>query len=166
MKVLSRTEKLVLYARLGALPSVLLCLIVWADLALPGSEVHTAPILHKVADASDSSSGYIIIHPEKYWIAEIRGNVFERATIGDTASLEISNILRLARKVTLFREGHPAASTFAISLLEDGFWITFFLIPAFVFQHPDKWYHNRRLIAAYFIFVALNLFLWLYYFVF
>ena len=151
-------NKWVRYARFGALHSILLCIIVWTDLIVPSPRMETGPILHKVKNK-------LINHSRTYQVCDVTDSFSEEVSIGDTISVEVSNMLKWCRRITLIRSGVPTISIIDIQTLKDSFILLFLLIPAYVFRRPEKWYGNRSFLAAYFIIISLNVILWIDYFV-
>jgi hypothetical protein len=98
-------NNLIKYARIGALPSIILCVIAWSDLIIPGSKIETGPVVYKV-------KGRIANHSKIYQICDVADSFFDEVSLGDTISVEISNTLKWCRKITLIRDGKQAISTF------------------------------------------------------
>ncbi len=151
-------NNLVRYARIGAIPSMLLCIIVWADLIVPSTRMETGPILHKVKNQ-------LISHSKTYQVCNVTDSFSEVVSIGDSISVEVSNMLRWSRRITLIRNGVPVISVIDTQTLKDSFICLFFLLPAYVFRRSEKWYSNRTFLIVYFIIISLNVILWIDYFV-
>jgi hypothetical protein len=151
-------NKLVRFARIGAIPSLLLCIIVWTDLVIPSTRMEAGPTLHKIGNK-------LINHSRTYQVCNVTDSFYEEVAIGDTISVEVSNMLKWCRRITLIRNGVPVISIIDIQTLKDSFISLFLLIPAYVFRRPERWYTNRTFLSAYFIIISLNVILWISYFV-